>query len=450
MHISTTVSTEPLKFLTKCSALALACLLSPLMSLAGTDDDLDFIAAQIQRAEAAQANTTLSTIIDRIEAEQGRYAADLVQPLTLVGDAQNALGNYSAAMDSYDRALHLNRANQGLFAPSQTAIVYRQAHTELKRGNLFEARQREEYAYDVLSRHHGEMSLQLLPALARLGDFYQRGFNFLGSRALFKRALAILESNGTRDSDAAVPFLQGIAKSYLTEGFPPYRYTPSQLDARSQSGMREQDLFREVGSINNFPAGERALQRVVAIKQRAFDDAAGINEEADNDAEMNPAELSKLRKSLNLAFLDLADWHQMFGHSREAKTLYKHLYAHAHEGLQQPTIAFEQPKLLYLPRPKDPKRPSDSLRQPEDGLVEVQFDVLPNGRIRDLQTLSSIPKGLMDFQVRRNLRDAIFRPALSADGPVLTKSYIYRHNFKYYPDQAPQDVAATSNPEPEK
>lgn len=450
MQISTTVSTEPLKFLSKCGALALVCLCLPFMSLAATDEDLGFIAAQIQRAEAAQANTTLLTIIDRIESEQGRYAADLVQPLTLLGDAQNALGNYSAALDTYDRALHLSRTNHGLFAPSQTTIVYRQAHTELKRGNLFEARQREEYAYDVLTRHHGEMSLLLLPALARLGDFYQRGFNFLGSRALFKRALAILESNGTRDTDAAVPFLQGIAKSYLTEGFPPYRYTPSQLDSRSQSGMREQDLFREVGSINNFPAGERALQQVVAIKQRAFDDAVGVNAAADTGTAVNTAELAKLRESLHLAFLDLADWHQMFGHSREARTLYKHIYALANEDVQQPSMVFAQPQLLYLPRPKDPKRPSDSLRQAEDGFVEVQFDVLPNGRIRDLETLSSIPEGLMDFQVRRNLRDAIFRPALSANGPVLSESYIYRHNFEYYPDPAAADMAATSNSKPER
>ena len=76
---------------------------------ATNQDELDFIAAQIQRAEADQASASLQQIIEQIEGAQGRYAADLIQPLTLLGDAQNALNQFNAAADSYDRALHLNQ-----------------------------------------------------------------------------------------------------------------------------------------------------------------------------------------------------------------------------------------------------------------------------------------------------------------------------------------------------
>ena len=87
---------------------------------ASNQDELDFIAAQIQRAEADQASALLRQMIEQIERSQGRYAEGLVQPLTLLGDAQSALNQLKAAADSYDRALHLNRINSGLFDPSQT------------------------------------------------------------------------------------------------------------------------------------------------------------------------------------------------------------------------------------------------------------------------------------------------------------------------------------------
>ena len=124
-----------------------------------------------------------------------------------------------------------------------------------------------------------EVSQQNCYLLLRdLDNSISAAITFLAARTLFKRALAILQTNGAENSQAAVPFLQGIAKSYLTEGFPPFRYTPSQFDPRMQPGMREQDLFREVGSVNNFPAGERALQQVVKIQQSALDSAKLIPE----------------------------------------------------------------------------------------------------------------------------------------------------------------------------
>ena len=445
MQTSRSILIRPDAITTKAMAIVLALVLFGFATpsqAASNQDELDFIAAQIQRAEADQASALLRQMIEQIERSQGRYAEDLVQPLTLLGDAQSALNQLKAAADSYDRALHLNRINSGLFDPSQTTIVYRQARVAMNQGDLMGARQREEYAFEVQQRHYGSGSTELLPALARLGQFYQRGYNFLAARTLFKRALVILESNDAGDSQAAVPFLQGIAESYLTEGFPPFRYTPSQYDPRMQSGMREQDLFREVGSVNNFPAGERALQQVVKIQQAALDNAQLLSETTDE-------ELAQLSHALHLSLLKLADWHQMFGHIREAKTLYTHLYDQTHQDPERPTMIFAEPKLLYMPKPKDPKIPRGYARDSASGTVEVQFDVLPNGRIRDLQTVQSDPNGLMDFQVRRNLRDAIFRPAVGIDGPVISKAYVHKHDFEYYPEGELDAVASSTIEKPE-
>ena len=139
----------------------------------------------------------------------------------------------------------------------------------------------------------------------------------------------------------------------------------------------------------------------------------------------------------------------MFGHIREAKTLYTHLYDQTHQDPERPTMIFAEPKLLYMPKPKDPKIPRGYARDSASGTVEVQFDVLPNGRIRDLQTVQSDPNGLMDFQVRRNLRDAIFRPAVGIDGPVISKAYVHKHDFEYYPEGELDAVASSTMKQPE-
>ena len=407
------------------------------------DYDLDYLSLQIKTAEADRARATLEQIITDIQLDQGRYAYALVAPLTLLGDAHMALQNSNEAADHYAHALHLSRSNQGLFAPSQVDVVYRQAALYTAAGNLLAARQREEYAFEVLQRHHGQASLDLLPAIERLGEFYQRSFNFLGARVLFKRALATLAAHDRQTSEAAIPYLQGVAKSYLTERFPPF-YSESQFDPRAQSGLREMDLTTEYISISNFPAGERALQSVVAIRQQSLD--RGLL-----DPEISKSEVFRLTKSLHAAMLDLADWHQMFGHIREARALYNHLFNEIDDA-KTLSIAFDEPKLLYFPKPKDPKRPSDSTRQAGTGEVGVRFDVLPTGRIRNLETVTSIPDGLMDFQVRRNLRDAIFRPAINAEGPITSKGYSYRYEFNHYSklDAKDPEIATSSEPGPEQ
>lgn len=407
--------------------------------------DLDYLALQIKNAEAEQARSALEQIVADMQLDQGRYAYALVEPLTLLGDAQMVLQNPREAADHYAHALHLSRSNQGLFAPEQVDIVYRQATLHTAEGNLSEARQREEYAFEVLQRHYGRASLDLLPAIKRLGEFYQRSFNFLGARTLFKQALVILEAQNNQSSETAIPYLQGIAKTYLTERFPPF-YNASQFDPRAQSSLREMDLSREHLSISNFPAGERALQTVVSIRQQSVDRAL-------LDPEMSDEENSALTEALQAAMLDLADWHQMFGHIREARALYTHLYKEI-DASERALVTFDEPKLLYFPKPKDPKRPNDSRRQPASGEVEVRFDVLPSGRIRNLETITSIPEGLMDFQVRRNLRDAVFRPAINSEGPFVSEGFGYRYEFDHYPklaETASDSVTADpSNPTPDQ
>ena len=75
---------SPITLISSCAATAKTAVLAvnlfafTVVGHAATNqDELDFIAAQIQRAEADQASASLQQIIEQIEGAQGRYAADL-------------------------------------------------------------------------------------------------------------------------------------------------------------------------------------------------------------------------------------------------------------------------------------------------------------------------------------------------------------------------------------
>ena len=151
--------------------------------------DLSEYSTQIRLNEAESIIDELREVFGVIETRSGAYSPDLIEPSILLGDAERKLGELTTALEHYDRALHLTRTNFGLFSPEQADIVYRQSSTYLEMESFILAQEKEEYAYEVLSRAYGSNSPDLLPAIQRMGEFYLKTFNFLGARALYKLSL---------------------------------------------------------------------------------------------------------------------------------------------------------------------------------------------------------------------------------------------------------------------
>ena len=49
-----------------------------------------------------------------------------------------------------------------------------------------------------------------------------------------------------------------------------------------------------------------------------------------------------------------------------------------------------------------------------------------------MESVVSVPKGLMDFRVRKTLRDAIYRPKIYKNGAVNTSGQTFEHKFEHY------------------
>lgn len=376
-------------------------------------DPLDTVERQLDAQEFAAAVPWLEDHIEAIEANSHRFDDRLVRPLTLLGDALSGMGRHDEALDHYQRAVHLTRVNQGLTAPEQVAIVYREANAYKALGDWQQANGREEYAYHVLTRAHDPLDEALLPGIYHLAGWYQTINNVFAARALYERAVGILDTHGKGNSVAAIPALQGVALSYRLERFPRF-YAPD-LDA-SQSTMPTA-LVSQPMSVNNFPAGEAALQKVIQIRQQQQPD--------------NPVALAE-------SVLDLADWYTLFDKDRRAEPLYGHAWdiLAAAPGVDAASY-FADPLLLFYPAPSPPSMPPPEERGDSiTGFVEVAFQVTSDGMVRDLNTVASEPSGLMDFRVRKSLRLARYRPMLVDGVPVAKPAHTYRHEFPYYAQPA--------------
>ena len=380
-----------------------------------TGDEYSFIERQIQFKETAEAEKFLDDRITLIEEEHHLTHPDLVRPLILLGDTQVAIGNLNEALLLYDRAIFVQRVNFGLFNPEQLEIVYKEADSYAGLGNLEDAQKREEYAYEILMRSFAADDMLRVPGLIRLAEFYDKINGFLASRVFYRKALQIMIANGKGEEIQAIPLHYGIAHSYLMERFPPF-YVSNAADSRSIGlipGLDDADLFQQHLSVNNFPEGERALQSAVAIATTKDPENSELIEEAT---------------------MKLADWHLMWDRQREAITLYTSVYQSIELRGVDPNETFETPFLIYLPEPKQPRSPPATGRlEQERGFVELEFLVKTNGRIAKMKTLAAEPPKLMEFQVRRSLREAVFRPAFYEGLPVKNYPHKFTYEFDYFP-----------------
>ena len=383
---------------------------------------LSSAALNIEHGEHESAEVFLASYLRALEAAHHRYHRDMVRPLALLGDAQLGQGDYQKALRSYERALHVHRVNEGLLAPSQAELVYKQAEALHRMGNLEEAGNREEYAYEVLARAHEPLSEALLPATYRLADWHRTNYNIFAARALYKRAMRIHESNDQQGALPIISALQGLVVTYRLERFPP-RYVAKQesrpFASASSRASERLSVFDQPIAINNFPEAERALQRIVRIRQE--------------HPQSTPAEVGE-------AILDLADWHLLWERFQKAHVLYEHVYAQfdAVDAVDAAAY-FAQPVLLHFPVPNEPRSAraddQESGRSTAllTGFVETAFRVSPNGSVQNIQVIASEPEGLMDFRVRRSLRSARYRPAMIAGKAAPFENNAHRHEFQYLP-----------------
>lgn len=384
------------------------------------DPALRYVESQLDGGEAEIAEALIERIIDERESSLDRFNPNLIDPLLLLGDAKRAQGSYSEALDSYTRAVQIERINSGLNSPSQLKGVYREAETLAEMGDLKAANDREEYAYITLLRHHSGASLELIPGLLRLADWYMRTHNIFSARGLYQHAINVIDEQASPTDDRVIAPLRGLATTYERQRHPLFLPDPDSDTPifDSYTGVSSVS-YGSTLALSAYSRGERALQRIVQIER--------AREPIDPEAVV-------------AAQLDLADWHLMaLTPGSRWLPLYKDIFDQLVESGVSPSsinARFAEPKALYTPPPRMPKRPSnDPDPTAVDGVVEAEFRLNNRGRVSagGITVTRSDPPGMMDFRVKRALAASIFRPPLVDGVPVESDSARHRQPFVYYP-----------------
>ncbi len=383
-------------------------------------DALDNIQNALNAGEASNAKAELSAYIEQIEDATHRYSPDLIAPLVLLGDTQMIEKDYASAVDSFGRAVHIDRVANGLHSPTQAEIIYKEADALEAMGNLGTANDREMYAYEVQVRQHEPDSMDLLPATFRMADWHLKTSSILAARDMYEQATGILEANEALQGKSAIRALRGAAQTYRLERFPPLYATPERDTSETgfNPGPSAQDPFHQRQEreflINNFPQGEKALRRVTSL-------ILG-----------DPTSTASDKAS---ALIEMGDWFLLFYKSDRALPLYVEALELLNEaGLQTEAARLAAPELLHFPAPPPPSLPPvDKRESPQTGHVTVNYTITPNGDVHDLATVETEPKDLMEFRVRRSMRDARFRPPMLEGKLIASDTQSFTYEFQYYP-----------------
>lgn len=382
--------------------------------LPGDEDPRISAQRLLEALEYEPAASTALAAIDDIE-RFDRYDTALLPLYQIVGDAAMAMGDHERALGAYGQALFILRLEQGLNAPGQLDVVYRQAEALIANGEIARATERFEYAYQVVHRLYGKGDARTQPALVKLARWYEDVRFPQVARMLYEQAL---EMDGLDDSSVSQGYLEHllrVGRTHRLQAFPSSKYINGRpLFEPRPFGfvLAEGTVLRETRA-DKFGAGQNALSQAVELAESLHGE--------------DSVEVAR-------AVLELGDWWLLFKQWRRAFDSYDRVWAIlAVRDPQRLQEVFGQPTPLYDIRPGNPKRMLENMRAERlrPGGVEYAFTITDRGRVTDVQTIRSTPEDFDGFGYRKALATTRYRPAFSESKPVTTYDHRRIIEFDY-------------------
>lgn len=369
-------------------------------------------------------------ILEDLEIEGGAWSVQIAEELADLGELLQAQGKYKESIDIFDRAVHINRVNNGLFSPNQVPLIGKVVDAHIALGQWSEADDRQQYAFYVQTRAYSigdPRMIDVFDNLARwnIATFY-RGIDedpnprLLQTYMLYRAATESVATHfGTQDP-RYLPLLHKVAGAADLMGRYPLEGTSigsQDMRISSQfagSSMRTQGLGG---------AGVDALEAIIAYY---------------NDPKLPNTDENLVERTRALA--ELGDWYLLRDRRQAAMRTYEEAYEqlavveNSEELLSQifGEIVFLPTFSVFDEQLKEANGvgPDSGARM---GYVDLAFDVNQYGRISNFEVLAIQPEEMIraDIQVISSMRSALVRPKISQDGPVSSDLERYRFNFWY-------------------
>lgn len=453
----------------KTLAWSITTLLTGVFSPAFAVSDADRIAVykefrvQFDSKQYAAAQPLAERLVQLTEEQYGAEEMQLTNPLTNLATVNYKLGNFSAAIENYQRTLRilqakstmadkaqirplhglgisfmgandpesavvalkraadLSRNTDGLFNIGQIEFIDPLIEAYAATGRTAEAEKESQYAMRVEEAAYGRSSVKLMSRLDKLARWYEADRRYTTERAVYDRALAILEKGAPANDIRKVPPLRGIARSFRLESF---------------YGVEGAD-----GGASFNAGGNGAPVIVDGTQQRRGEGALGT---ALQVVESNSPVDQVLR---GYVLADLGDYYLTSNATRRAYDAYAESWkalaeANATKPLESPRILAYRPSISSVDRSQ--LDPAES----QVKVVELHFTVDRDGRIDDVTSpTTDVPEGIVRNSVM-SMKRSRYAPRIQNGAAVPTENVVFLEKvmIKVSPDQAPPSDSAEKKP----
>jgi len=402
--------------------------------------------------------------IDQLESRFGAYHNDLSEVALGLGLAHQQEGNHEEAILSINRALHINRVNQGIYHVSKIPLLEQLIVSYSATADWQAVDDSYFTLMQLYARNYDNSDVELLPGLAKLIRWHLHAFSgqlteqpikhLLLVRELLFQSIGIIKLNyGANDLRQLEPF----AALVLTD----YYQAAAQLQNVEQTSKVSINRFREKSGKafaeewtpfqNMFTQGKHHIEEMIHITQ--------------TNAATTP------RTAIDVLVM-LADWHLIFKKKMAADKIYKQVWAQAmaldnHEQIIKELFVYPKslPNINISGRSfsgvsdDSASEAKQSVSQGNDngsqdvtgstagqGVIVIEFDITTSGRPVDAEVVEADPRANKNIIVKakQQLRASRFRPRYENGIAVEAQNTRIRYLFEPDPEQS---LAEASNGE---
>lgn len=378
----------------------------------------DYIAAEKAFAESLQT----------VEQHAGGASAKLLDPLRGLGYTLAAAGRHNEAVPPLERAVLIDRRSYGLYDIGQQNILRQLAESLSKLGRADEAERHIMYLLQLSERVYGRRDPRQVPILCFVGGWRADAGDFVGARAIYRHALALVDQKlGPKDPAAVVP-LRALAESYTQEIY------YSTLGIKTQGPRTPTDADGASNELKQF--NPRYLGN----------EGADVLERAMKILEAQPA---SAHDTLVATLIQTGDWYQIKHQPERALPYYRRAAVlnatlsgataapPAETATTMTTAATSEPAPLsfpvriYYPSPTRITRTTLlPAEQVDERFVEVQFTVTNSGEVSDAKVTGASGTPREVSETLQAIRAARFRPKFVNGEPVATTGMTNREVFR--------------------
>ena len=370
--------------------------------------------------------------LEELEYEGGAWSQDVAQELETLGALLQQQGQYEQAIKVFDRAVHINRVNFGLFSPQQVPLVESVVDGHVALGQWKEADEHQQYAFYVQTKAYGANDPRMIAVFEDMARWnvtsFYRGIDpdptlRLMQTFLLYRAAAdtVIAHFGPRDP-RYLPLLRNVvsASDMMTR----YALPGTSAGTDANPNMR---MVSEFAGRSTRPqgggSGEAALARIV-----------------DYYADERRPDTPEARMMLAQARAELGDWYLLRDRRQAAMRVYKETWDELMAEPEGGTLAQQVfGDIVFLPAFSSfdaEKKEALGLNADSGariGHVDIAFDVSKYGRMTNFEILAQEPADLrrVDMQIISALRGMMARPRVVEGRTVESLDERYRIHFWY-------------------